>query len=68
MHPTEYLFEVTYHWQDGYGQWYHESVYVVAENDSDAAEKAQEKTDMPYGVNGVECLGVCKYFRNRSVR
>lgn len=62
MHPIEYLFEVTYHWQDGYGLWYESSVYVVAENDSDAVEKAHLKDDMPYGVNGVECLGAVSTF------
>ena len=57
MNEQHGVYEVDYHWQDGYGNWHRETVPVVANSGEHAMELAQATVDMPYGANGAEFCG-----------
>lgn len=57
-----YVFDVEYCWIDGYDNWHMESIRVIAEDEDHALELATSRAYMPYGVNGVECLGAVSTF------
>lgn len=56
------VFDVEYYWIDGYDNWHLESIRVIAEDEDHALELATSRVYMPYGVNGVECLGAVSTF------
>lgn len=50
------VYEVDYHWIDGYNNWQRSTVAVVADDGAHAMDVAQAMVYMPYGANGAEYL------------
>ena len=57
MEKVQGVYDVEYHWQDGYCNWHIDFVRVIAEDEEHAVELATTRVYMPYGANGVEYRG-----------